>query len=54
MLELQNRMLKVSMLREEEYDSDERIKIYSGIVRDINIASKLYKRKSKKIRNSAI
>ena len=52
--EVQNRMLTVSMLKEEEFDSEERLQIYSDIVRDVSIASKLYKRKSKKTRNSAI
>lgn len=47
-------MLNVSMLHEEEFDSEERLQIYSDIVRDISVASKLYKRKSKKTRNSAI
>lgn len=47
-------MLHVSMLREEEFDSEERLKIYADLVRDIYKVSKLYKRKSKKIRNSAI
>lgn len=42
------------MLREEEFDSEERLKIYADLVRDIYKVSKLYKRKSKKIRNSAI
>lgn len=42
------------MLREEEFDSEERLKIYSDIVRDVTAVSKLYKRKSKKTRNSAI
>lgn len=47
-------MLTVSMLKEEEFDSEERLKIYTDIVRDAIAASKLYKRKSKKTRNSAI
>jgi hypothetical protein len=47
-------MLTVSMLKEEEFDSEERLKIYADIVRDVVAASKLYKRKSKKTRNSAI
>lgn len=47
-------MLTVSMLKEEEFDSDERLKIYTDIVRDVVAVSKLYKRKSKKTRNSAI
>ena len=47
-------MLQVSMLQEEEFDSEERLKIYTDIIRDIVSASKLYKRKSKKSRNSAI
>jgi hypothetical protein len=42
------------MLKEEEFDSEERVQIYSDIVRDVVAASKLYKRKSKKTRNSAI
>lgn len=42
------------MLREEEFDSEERLKIYAELVKDIYKVSKLYKRKSKKIRNSAI
>ena len=42
------------MLREEEFDSEERLKIYADLVRDIYKVSKFYKRKSKKIRNSAI
>jgi len=53
-VEVQNRMLTVSMLREEEFDSEERLKIYADIVRDVVYVSKLYKRKSKKTRNSAI
>jgi len=47
-------MLAVSMLKEEEFDSEERLKIYADIVRDVSTVSKLYKRKSKKTRNSAI
>ncbi len=47
-------MLMVSMLKEEEFDSEERLKIYTDIVRDVVAVSKLYKRKSKKTRNSAI
>jgi len=47
-------MLTVSMLREEEFDTEERLQIYSGIVRDVSTTSRLYKRKSKKTRNSAI
>lgn len=47
-------MLSVSMLKEEEFDSEERLKIYTDIVRDVVAVSKLYKRKSKKTRNSAI
>lgn len=47
-------MLTVSMLKEEEFDSEERLKIYTDIIRDAIAASKLYKRKSKKTRNSAI
>ena len=47
-------MLHISMLKEEDYDSEERVKIYSDIVKDIYAVSKLYRRKSKKIRNSAI
>ncbi len=42
------------MLQEEEFDSEERIKIYSELVKDIYAVSKMYKRKSKKNRNSAI
>jgi hypothetical protein len=47
-------MLNVSTLRDEEFDSEERLQIYSDIIRDVSLASKLYKRKSKKSRNSAI
>jgi hypothetical protein len=47
-------MLTVAMLKEEEFDSDECIKIYTDIVRDVVAVSKLYKRKSKKTRNSVI
>jgi hypothetical protein len=42
------------MLKEEEFESEERLKIYTDIVKDVYIVSKQYKRKSKKIRNSAI
>jgi len=42
------------MLKEEEFDSTERLAIYADLVRDIYRVSKLYKRKSKKIRNSSI
>ena len=45
-------MLTVSMLKEEEFDSEERLKIYTDIVRDAIAVSKLYKRKSKKTRMS--
>jgi len=61
MVGVQNRMLHISMLKEDEYDVEETVKIYSDIVKDIYAVSKLYKRKSKlykrkskKIRNSAI
>ena len=54
LLETQNKMLHVSMLKEEEFDSVERIAIYTDLVRDIYRVSRLYKRKSKKIRNSSI
>lgn len=47
-------MLNVSMLNEEEVDSEERVKIYKEVVREIYSVSKLYKRKSKKSRNSSI
>ncbi len=53
-LEVQNRMLTVSMLQEQEFDSQQRLKIYSDIIRDVVAVSKLYKRKSRKSRNSAI
>lgn len=42
------------MFKEEEFESEERLKIYSDIIRDVIAASKLYKRKSKKTRNSSI
>lgn len=47
-------MLHVSMLNEEGFDSEDQIKIYSDLVKDIYRVSKLYKRKSKKVRNSTI
>ena len=47
-------MLHVSMLKEEEFDSAERLSIYTDLVKSIYRASKLYKRKSKRIRNSSI
>lgn len=42
------------MLKEEQFDSQERVAIYREVVREIYSVSKLYKRKSKKSRNSAI
>ena len=42
------------MLREEEYDSAQRLAIYADLVRDIYKVSKFYERKSKKVRNSSI
>ena len=47
-------MLLVSMLHEEDFDDEERVRIYSDVIRDVVKASKLYKRKTKKTRNSAI
>jgi hypothetical protein len=51
---VQNKMLGLSLLKEEEFDSAERIAIYREVVREIYAVSKLYKRKSKKSRNSSI
>lgn len=51
-LELQNKLMNLSMLNEEEFNSKERIDIYRDIIIEIINANKLYKRKSKKIRNS--
>lgn len=42
------------MLKEESYDSSERIDIYREVIREIYSVSKLYKRKSKKSRNHSI
>ena len=42
------------MLKEEEFESAQRLAIYADLVRDIYRVSKLYKRKSKKVRNSSI
>jgi hypothetical protein len=53
-VDVQNKMLTVSMLKEEEFDSEERIAIYRDIIKSIYSSSKLYKRKSKKSRNSSI
>lgn len=47
-------MLNLSMLNEEQFDSEERITIYHEVVREIYAVGKLYKRKSKKSRNSSI
>ena len=47
-------MLGLSLLKEEELDSAERIAIYREVVREIYAVNKLYKRKSKKSRNSSI
>ena len=52
--DVQNKMLGLSLLKEEQFDSQERIAIYREVVREIYAASKLYKRKSKKSRNSSI
>ena len=41
-------------MHEEEFDSKERVQIYCDVVRDVVAVSKLYKRKSKKSRNSGI
>lgn len=42
------------MLKEESFDSQERIEIYREVIREIYAVSKLYKRKSKKSRNHSI
>ena len=42
------------MLKEEEFDSTARIEIYREVIREVYTVSKLYKRKSKKSRNSSI
>lgn len=42
------------MLKEEQFESDERIDIYREVIREIYAVSKLYKRKSKKTRNHSI
>lgn len=47
-------MLHLSMLTDEAFDSQSRLGIYRDVVREIYDASKMYKRKSKKSRNSAI
>lgn len=47
-------MLHLSMLKEEQFDSEERIDIYREVIREIYAVSKLYKRKSKKTRNHSI
>lgn len=47
-------MLNISMLKEELFESQERINIYHDITKEIYAISKMYKRKSKKSRNSAI
>lgn len=47
-------MLHISMLSEESFDSQDRIAIYREVIREIYAVSKLYKRKSKKSRNSSI
>ena len=47
-------MLNLSMLQEEQFDSEDRLLIYRELVREIYSVSRLYKRKSKKSRNSAI
>ena len=52
--EIQNKMLHLSMLSDEVFDSQSRLGIYRDVVREIYDVSKMYKRKSKKSRNSAI
>lgn len=47
-------MLNLSMLKEEALDSQERVALYRDVIREIYAISKLYKRKSKKSRNSSI
>ena len=47
-------MLHLSMLTDEVFDSQSRLGIYRDVVREIYDVSKMYKRKSKKSRNSAI
>jgi hypothetical protein len=47
-------MLHLSMLTDEVFDSQSRLRIYRDVVREIYDVSKMYKRKSKKSRNSAI
>ena len=47
-------MLHISMLSEESFDSEDRIAIYRDVIREVYGVSKLYKRKSKKSRNSSI
>jgi hypothetical protein len=42
------------MLNEEQFDSEDRIAIYREVIKEIYAVSKLYKRKSKKSRNSSI
>jgi len=42
------------MLTDEVFDSQSRLGIYRDVVREIYDVSKMYKRKSKKSRNSAI
>ncbi len=52
--EVQNKMLNLSMLKEEQFDSQDRVNIYREVIKEIYSVSKLYKRKSKKSRNSSI
>lgn len=47
-------MLHLSMLTNEVFDSQSRLGIYRDVVREIYDVSKMYKRRSKKSRNSAI
>ena len=47
-------MLNISMLQEEQFDSEERVHIYREVIKQIYSVSKLYKRKSKKSRNNSI
>jgi hypothetical protein len=53
-VDLQNRILRISMLREEEFESSEQVRIYVELIKDIFRVSPLYKRKSRKARNSSI
>jgi hypothetical protein len=47
-------MLNLSMLKEEQFDSEARVEIYREVVKEIYAVNKLYKRKSKKTRNNSI